>query len=193
MDDFKGKLITPEKQIESKQSDIVASISSTLSADEIKKQKKIDSARRLKEKLEAVEAQTFDNKVIKPMLENGLLAFDKKVSHNHEVEELKKSASKGELNNQNSEPKLTYYFFMRHGERADFFFRKVKPEEHQNHPNAPPYKNSISHDPPLTANGLKQAYSTGLYLKERLTYVEEIFKLKFDEVIIESSPWVRTL
>ena len=51
--------------------------------------------------------------------------------------------------------KFTYYFFMRHGERLDFYFKSKTPEEYKNHPNAPKYMSGIDHDPPLTVNGLE--------------------------------------
>ena len=47
----------------------------------------------------------------------------------------------------------TYFFIVRHGERADF----VKLDD----TNAPPYNPNIQHDPPLTAKGLLQATKTG--------------------------------
>jgi broad specificity phosphatase PhoE len=48
-------------------------------------------------------------------------------------------------------------------------------------------KNKV--DPPLTPNGIRQAEQTGRYLKE---YFEEE-GLAFDKIIIESSPFLRTM
>lgn len=78
-----------------------------------------------------------------------MIAFEKKVSKN---EEYNKAKALGKLNSFGA--KFTYYFFMRHGERTDFYFKSKTPEEFKDHPNAPPYLNEISHDPTLTATGL---------------------------------------
>ena len=60
-------------------------------------------------------------------------------------------------------PKITYFIFMRHGERADCLFGEEEDEA-----NLPPYDNMIEHDPPLTMTGLQQALHAGKYVKERL-------------------------
>ena len=74
---------------------------------------------------------------------------------------------------------------MRHGERADF----VQADSE----NAPPYDNKIDHDPPLTAKGIKQASHAGLYIKDHLQAIEKEYGIKFDEVQIQSSPFLRCL
>lgn len=38
-----------------------------------------------------------------------------------------------------------------------------------------------------------QALHTGKYLKNRIPEIEKKFGIKFDEILIETSPWVRTL
>ena len=74
---------------------------------------------------------------------------------------------------------------MRHGERADFVMEGSEMSI--------PYNPEIEHDPPLTEKGLKQAEQAGIYIKERLTKVQEEYKIKFDEVRIETSPFLRCL
>ena len=54
----------------------------------------------------------------------------------------------------------TYFFVMRHGERADFV--------EESSANAPPYNPNIEHDPPLTAKGLGQAKKAGEYFNQRI-------------------------
>ena len=61
-------------------------------SDEAKKQKKADSARRLKEKMEKLEAESFEKRVVKRILDEGLVAFEKKVSKTEEYH-LKKGHS----------------------------------------------------------------------------------------------------
>ena len=77
---------------------------------------------------------------------------------------------------QTYEDQSTYseLFFIRHGERADQA-RHLKIEW------------EIKEDPPLTPLGLIQAYETGVFFKHYM------INHKFDEVILESSPFVRTL
>ena len=63
--------------------------------------------------------------------------------------------------------------FIRHGERADFV--------------AEEYEYDVPHDPILTPVGVQQAAETGKFLAD---YLKEN---KYDEVILESSPFIRTL
>ena len=84
-------------------------------------------------------------------------------------------------------PKFTYFIFMRHGERADCLYGEEDEE------NLAPYDNTIEHDPPLTVTGLRQAAHAGNYLRERLKAVENEYETKFNEVRIESSPFLRCL
>ena len=176
-----NKFITPDKQQEVE--------AKPQMSDEAKKQKKADSARRLKEKMDKLEAESFEKKVVKRILDEGLVAFEKQVSKTEEyhqrTEKLKPQYSMSS--------KFTYYFFMRHGERLDFYFKSKTPEEYKNHPNAPKYMSGIDHDPPLTVNGLEQAKHTGRYLQRRIPELEKQFDIKFDEIVVETSPWVRTL
>lgn len=64
--------------------------------------------------------------------------------------------------------------FIRHGERAD-----LAPEKGVEY--------DVRCDPPLTPLGVTQVEETGIYLKR---YIEEN---KFDEVVIECSPFIRTV
>ena len=64
--------------------------------------------------------------------------------------------------------------FIRHGERAD-----LAPEKNVEY--------DVKCDPPLTPLGVTQVEETGHYLKR---YVEQH---KFDEVVIECSPFIRTV
>ena len=86
-------------------------------------------------------------------------------------------------------PKNTFIVFMRHGERADS--ARLGDDSCRIH--NVPYDSDIAHDPPLTSQGLKQASHAGAYLAERLKDVEEEFGIEFDEVHIESSPFLRCL
>ena len=79
--------------------------------------------------------------------------------------------------------KLTYLVFIRHGEREDHV------EEKSNNV----YQSSVYHDPALTSTGLSQASQAGDYFKKRVKDVEKEFGVKFDEVRIESSPFLRCL
>ena len=88
-----------------------------------------------------------------------------------------------------SKPKNTFILFMRHGERAD----SARLAEYSCLDDEIPYDSDIAHDPPLTSQGLKQAAHAGAYLAGRLKDVEEEFGIEFDEVIIESSPFLRCL
>ena len=84
---------------------------------------------------------------------------------------------------------------MRHGERADFVRAKNSDSEDDDSPkvNALPYNSNIAHDPPLTAKGIKQAAHAGTYLKDRMKVIEQEYGIKFDEVHIETSPFLRCL
>ena len=84
-------------------------------------------------------------------------------------------------------PKLTYFIFMRHGERADCLF------DDEEESNLPTYDNMIEHDPPLTKTGQQQAFHAGKYVKERLRVIEKEYETKFSEIRIESSPFLRCL
>ena len=53
----------------------------------------------------------------------------------------------------------TYFFVMRHGERADFVSEEAAET---------PYNPEIEHDPPLTAKGLGQAKKAGQYFNQRI-------------------------
>ena len=76
---------------------------------------------------------------------------------------------------------------MRHGERADAL------DGDEDEENWPPYDNTIVHDSPLTVTGLNQATHAGRYLKARLQAIEAEYETKFNEVRIESSPFLRCL
>ncbi len=70
---------------------------------------------------------------------------------------------------------LCQFILVRHGERADL---------------APPHRQfdyEINSDPPLTSHGILQAQETGEFLKE---YID---KNEFDEIVVESSPFIRTM
>ena len=75
---------------------------------------------------------------------------------------------------------------MRHGERADFAggFEKLGKDT---------YNSCIPHDPPLTAKGIEQAEHAGKYINERLKTIEIEYGVKFNEVYVESSPFLRCL
>jgi broad specificity phosphatase PhoE len=64
--------------------------------------------------------------------------------------------------------------FIRHGERAD-----MAPEKNVQY--------DVKCDAPLTPLGVTQVEETGLYLKK---YIEDN---KFEEVVIEASPFIRTI
>ena len=83
---------------------------------------------------------------------------------------------------------------MRHGERADFArANDSDSDDNLANKNAPPYNSNIDHDPPLTAKGIDQATHAGTYLKDRMKAIEQEYGIKFDEVHIESSPFLRCL
>ena len=73
-----------------------------------------------------------------------------------------------------------YCFVVRHGERADLA------RKHQQI-----IRNEV--DPPLTELGLEQAVETGLFLRKYLQEVEKEIGKKFDSVILESSPFIRSM
>ena len=66
-------------------------------------------------------------------------------------------------------------FMIRHTERAD---KTVIPETFR-----------TKEDPPLSSLGIKQSHITGQYLKKWF----EMNEMEFDKIIIESSPFIRTL
>lgn len=78
---------------------------------------------------------------------------------------------------QSGEYKQCFVALIRHGERADAapFSKTSKVYKYE-------------HDPPLTDRGIKQAEETGVALKKFL--MEE---QKYDEIIIETSPFIRTM
>ena len=80
--------------------------------------------------------------------------------------------------------KVTFIAFIRHGERCDLAMGSKM---------IIPYENNIRFDPPLTAVGLEQAAICGRYFRDRLREVEELHGITFDEVVVESSPFVRCL
>ena len=76
----------------------------------------------------------------------------------------------------------TVFFLMRHGERID----KTIVER---------FKHDWSyHDPIITPDGCEMAASLGKILKDKyMTQLEEIVGGKFDSIVIESSPYLRTM
>ena len=70
--------------------------------------------------------------------------------------------------------KYHHLFFVRHGERADHA-KHLKIEY------------PVKYDPPLTPLGVQQASETGKF------FVEYLKTHKFDQVVIESSPFIRTM
>ena len=69
--------------------------------------------------------------------------------------------------------KTCFAAILRHGERADWA--------------GVPYPNDV--DPPLTDEGMVQAAKAG----ENLKACFEKYKLKFDKIVIETSPFIRTM
>ena len=80
---------------------------------------------------------------------------------------------------------MSYFAFIRHGERSDQVYEKDVGN--------PAYRNQIAHDPFLTETGLKQVEAAGHYFKERIKAVEKENGINFDEIRVESSPFLRTL
>lgn len=73
------------------------------------------------------------------MLEAGLRNYQERATETE-----KKYGNSLELEEKKNEPKYTFYFFMRHGERTDFYFgRETTPDKYKGHVNAPPYINNI--------------------------------------------------
>ena len=79
--------------------------------------------------------------------------------------------------------KERYVFIVRHGERADFAKLLGLVKNTENIPNLA--------DPPLTPKGIEQARATGQFIKTMLGEIEEESGKKFDEIVIESSPFAR--
>ena len=55
------------------------------------------------------------------------------------------------------------------------------------------YRSEVEHDTELTCLGLEQATQAGDHFKSCLEKAEEKYDVKFDEVIVESSPFLRCL
>lgn len=55
------------------------------------------------------------------------------------------------------------------------------------------YQNDTNHDPSLTSNGLEQAQRAGAYFKRRIRQVSRDQNVNFDEIIVESSPFLKCL
>ena len=84
-----------------------------------------------------------------------------------------------------AQPSFLCLIFMRHGERADCV-AKVE--------GAPQvYESTTAHDPALTAVGLTQADEAGVHFKKRIAEVQRLYGVTFDEILVESSPFLRCL
>ena len=79
---------------------------------------------------------------------------------------------------------FTYLVFIRHGERADMNFSDEQNKD---------FDNTIEHDPSLTSTGQVQATQAGEYFRQRLAEVQQEFGIVFDEIRVESSPFLRCL
>ena len=77
---------------------------------------------------------------------------------------------------------LLLLIFMRHGERGDYVEEKTER-----------YRSDVEHDTELTNCGLEQAVQAGNHFKNSLQKVENEYQVKFDEIRVESSPFLRCL
>lgn len=85
-----------------------------------------------------------------------------------------------------------HLIFIRHGERADQV--KVAPQPtSENATLASIYESKTPHDPNLTRVGLQQASEAGKHFKKRIQEVQNENKITFDEIRVESSPFLRCL
>ena len=55
------------------------------------------------------------------------------------------------------------------------------------------YKNWIKHDPALLDKGLEQATLAGAYFQNRLEEIQTEYGVTFDEIRVDSSPFLRCL
>ena len=74
---------------------------------------------------------------------------------------------------------IRYSFFVRHGERSDHKLHLVGKVD------------MSKSDPVLTALGMKQARESGKFLKTLLRQIEQKEGRKFDNVVIQCSPFMR--
>ena len=79
---------------------------------------------------------------------------------------------------------MTYLIFVRHGHKS-----WVEGDQED----CTVYKNQIKHDPALIDVGLEQASRVGSYFKRRLEAVQKEYGITFNEVRVESSPFLRCL
>ena len=83
-----------------------------------------------------------------------------------------------EQSNKSETKSLTYFIFVRHGDR---------------NPDDTVYQSQIENDDAISASGLEQTSKAGAYLSRRLKEVQTEYGIEFDEIRVESSPFLRTL
>ena len=88
-------------------------------------------------------------------------------------------------------PQYLYIIFVRHGERSDNIDADDLQEIRQ--VNRDFFESRIDHDPSLTPVGIAQASEAGEHFKKRIESVQNELGIQFDEVRVESSPFLRCL